>query len=72
MEADKDRKDETFLGRYILAALAQKSMVTNRVYESGNRLAGFSVDYEKSGFRGNRDYYRLADRRDRRKDHDQN
>ena len=52
-------KDSTFLGQFILAALAQKSMVTNRIFKSGNMLAGFSVDYDKKGFRGIRDYRKL-------------
>ena len=30
------KKDRTFLGRFIIAALAQKSMVTNRIFQSGN------------------------------------
>ncbi|MBR0382515.1 MAG: hypothetical protein IJH71_08780 [Eubacterium sp.] len=72
MDADPEGKDDTFLGRYILAALAQKSMVTNRIFQSGNRLAGFSIDFEKSGLRGNRDFYRLAKKRDRSKKDDQN
>lgn len=42
--ASKEEKDNTFLGRFITAALAQKSMVTHRIYQSGSRLAGLSVD----------------------------
>lgn len=60
INAPKEAKDETFLGRFILGGLAQKSMVTNRIFESGNRLAGISVDYDRKGMRGNRDFYRLA------------
>ena len=44
IEAEGDAKDETFLGRFTIAALAQKSMVTNRIFTSGNRLAGVSVE----------------------------
>lgn len=58
--AAPDAKDDTFLGRFILAALAQKSMVTNKIFKSGNLLAGFSVDYDKKGLRGIRDYWKLA------------
>ncbi|MBO6229531.1 MAG: hypothetical protein J6O50_03115 [Ruminiclostridium sp.] len=36
-------KDNTFLGRFTAAAIAQKRMVTNRIYKSGNKLAGVSV-----------------------------
>ena len=60
MEASEDEKDGTFLGRYIIAALAQKSMVTNRIFTSGNHLAGVSVDFNKKGFRGIRDYQKLV------------
>ena len=53
--------DETFLGKFILAALAQKSMVTNQIYSSGNMLAGFSIDYNEKGFAGIKDYMRLVE-----------
>lgn len=52
MDADKDKKDDTFLGKFILSALAQKSMVTNKIYNSGSKLAGYSIDYEDKGFKG--------------------
>lgn len=63
MDAGEDDQDDTYLGKYILAALAQKSMVTNRIFSSGNLLAGFSIDYEKVGLKGIRDYYRLVRKR---------
>lgn len=53
-------KDGTFIGRFILAALAQKSMVTNKIYRSGNRLAGLSVVMNEKGFRGIKAYIALA------------
>ena len=59
LTADSDKKDDTFLGKFILAALSQKSMVTNRIFKSGNKLAGYSIDYERKGFRGNRDFLSL-------------
>ena len=59
--ADKDKKDDTFIGKFILAALSQKSMVTNRIFKSGNKLAGYSIEYKKKGFRGNRDFKGLVD-----------
>ena len=59
VSADKDAKNATFLGRFTLAAMAQKSMVTNRIYNSGNRLAGRSIDFSIKGFKGIRDYARL-------------
>lgn len=62
LEAGADAKDDTFLGRFFVGALAQKSMVTNKIYRSGSKLAGYSVDYEKKGFKGMRDFERLIDR----------
>ena len=59
--APKEKKDDTFLGKFILAALAQKSMVTNKIYTSGNMLAGYSVDYKSAGFRGIRDFKKLVE-----------
>ena len=58
-QAEDAEKDDTVLGRYFLAALAQKSMVTNRIFTSGNNLAGESVDFRKQGFKGMRDFRRL-------------
>ena len=66
MTAAEAEKDGTFLGRFFLAALAQKSMVTNRIYRSGSRLAGFSVDYEEKGFVGRRDFRKLIDARSKK------
>ena len=61
VQAPADEKERTFLGKYFLASLAHKSMVTNRIYTSGSMLAGISVDYKKGGFRGIRDYFRLVE-----------
>lgn len=58
-DAHKVDKDDTFLGRFILAAMEQKSMITNRIYKSGNMLAGFSVDYDIKGFKGIKDFRKL-------------
>ena len=57
--AGKGEKDDTFLGKFFIAAMAQKSMVTNRIFRSGSLLAGFSVDFNKKGFRGIRDFMAL-------------
>ena len=70
LSAAEPEKNGTFLGRFILAALAQKSMVTNKIYKSGNLLAGFSVDYTEKGFRGIRDYVKLVETRAGRHSHD--
>ena len=60
VNASENDKDLTFLGKFMLASMAQKSMVTNRIYTSGNRLAGRSVDYVKEGFKGNKDFAGLV------------
>ena len=59
--AEKTEKNETFLGKFILAAMAQKSMVTNKIFKSGNSLAGFSIDFAEKGFAGIKDYKLLAE-----------
>ena len=51
LSAEADKKDNTFLGSFILAALAQKSMVTNQIFASGNKLAGRSIEYVRRGIR---------------------
>ena len=68
-DAGEDEKDDTFLGRFMIAALAQKSMVTNKIYKSGSTLAGISVDYDGKGFKGIRDFKKLIGR-ERKNDHE--
>lgn len=58
-KAPKEEKDDTPMGQFILAALSQKSMVTNRIYKSGNLLAGVTGDYSKWGTKGIRAYLKL-------------
>ena len=65
MNADENGKNKTFLGRFILAAMSQKSMVTNRIYNSGNRAAGYSIDIADKGFRGIRDYAKLLQEKEK-------
>ena len=60
LDARPEEKNDTFIGKFILAALAQKSMVTNKIFRSGNLCAGFSVDFGAKGFRGIRDYRMLV------------
>ena len=60
VNAKDDEKDETFLGKFILAALSQKSMITNRVYSSGNLLCGYSIEYNEGGISGIKDYLKLV------------
>ena len=59
LSAQGDGKDDTVLGRFFMAALRQKSMVTNKIFMSGNPRAGISVDYALGGFKGVGDYRRL-------------
>ncbi|MCR5054128.1 MAG: hypothetical protein K6A69_04730 [Lachnospiraceae bacterium] len=44
MDAAEEEKDNTVLGRFINAAIAQKSMVTSCIYRSKNMLAGYTID----------------------------
>ena len=60
-DAPEEEKQDTFLGKFFLAALAQKSMVTNKIFTSKNKLAGISVDYSKKGFKGIKDYAGLVE-----------
>lgn len=54
-----DDKDNTFLGRFFIAALAHKSLIVSRLFNSGNLLAGVSMDYRLHGQKGIRDYWKL-------------
>lgn len=65
--AGEDGKDSSFLGRFFLAALAQKSMVTNRIFTSGSLIAGISIDFDKKGFRGMKDFRKLVKEYGRRR-----
>ena len=42
VNAEKNKKDTTDAGKFFAAAQRQKSMVTDRIFASGNLLAGFS------------------------------
>ena len=53
IQAAEAEKDGTFLGKFILAALAQKSMVTGNIFRSKNLLAGFSLSFSLKGVRRN-------------------
>lgn len=59
VDAGRDEKAETWLGKFFAAAMKQKSMVTNKIYSSGSRLAGISIEAGTRGLKGNRDYARL-------------
>jgi len=61
VDAAPDDRAQTFLGRFFLAAMAQKSMVTNKIFRSGNLLAGWSVDFREKGFRGIKDFRKLVE-----------
>lgn len=49
-EAGKDRKEQTAPGKFFAAARAQKSMVTDRIFSSGNHLAGISIHVGRKEF----------------------
>ena len=44
LNAGETEKPSTFLGRFFTAAIAQKGMVSNRIYRSGNKRAGIVMD----------------------------
>ncbi len=44
IKADRRYKNKTFLARFFAAAIAQKAMVTNEIFKSGNILAGFTKE----------------------------
>lgn len=62
LAAPEEEKDRTAPGRFIYAALAQKSMVTKRIFDTGSLLAGLSVDYFRFGFKGQKDFLKLIER----------
>ncbi len=43
----KSMRRDCFISKFTSAAIAQKSMITNRIFASGNRLAGFSRERER-------------------------
>ena len=59
IDAAEDDKDDTFLGKFILASLAQKSMITNKIFRSGSKLAGYSIETKRRLFRTMKDYNKL-------------
>ena len=70
IQADKSEKDKTFIGEFILAALGQKSMVTNRIFTSRNYLAGFSIDFRSKGLGGIKEFYKLIEKSRKEDQHD--
>ena len=59
VKASEDQKKNTLIGRFTMAAMAHKSMVTNRIYKSGNMSAGFSIDTIEKGYGGIKDFAKL-------------
>lgn len=52
---------KTNFNNFIIHALKQKSMVTNRIYKSKNLLAGYSIEYNGSSLKGLKDYWQLLE-----------
>ncbi len=59
--AAEDKKNDTFLGKFFIGALAQKSMVTHKIFSSKNPLAGYSVEYKKGQITGIKDFQMMAE-----------
>lgn len=60
---EAETKEETYLGKYFLAAMKQKSMVVNRIFSTDNLLAGISVEAIDEKLRGNKDFFALLKNR---------
>ncbi len=58
-----DAQFETFLGNFFVAAMDQKSMVTAKIYRSGNLQAGYSIEYSGEDSIGIKDYMTLLKHR---------
>lgn len=54
-------REQTMLGRFFRHAMAQKSLVTNRVWKSGNRLCGRSIEMGEGLFGVLADYRALIE-----------
>lgn len=65
-----ENKNETQFNSFILHALKQKSMVTNRIYKSKNKLAGYSIEYNGNSLKGLKDYWKLLEHELKVKDKD--
>jgi hypothetical protein len=46
---NKEQKRDAFIGKFITAALAQKGMVSNEIFKSGNLLGGHVVELFRRG-----------------------
>lgn len=47
ISASKDEKENTFLGKFIEGALAQKNMVSSEIFKSGSFMAGYANTKKK-------------------------
>ena len=56
---NEEAKDQSFLGKFFIAAMAQKSMVTTKIFRSGNLIAGYSLEYSGDASIGIKDYAAL-------------
>ncbi len=63
MGVSEPEKDDTFIGRLVLGALSQKSLVTNRIFRTGNPLAGRSVEAKEGLWKVFSEYMRLVEHR---------
>ena len=54
-----ETSSEAPFNQFIYHVLKQKSMVTNRIYKSKNKLAGYSIEYNGINFKGLKDYWKF-------------
>lgn len=54
-------KDSTNFASFYVHALKQKSMITNRIYKSKNKLAGYSTEYNGQSLKGLKAYVKLIE-----------
>ncbi|MBR4456303.1 MAG: hypothetical protein IKS32_08765, partial [Solobacterium sp.] len=66
ISAPEDQKyNDTYLGRFFTAALAQKAMVASRVAATGSKLMGIAAHDARKGFREIGDYRKAVENRNR-------
>ena len=61
-QASEDKKRKTFLGKFFLASILHKGMVTHEIFMSGNTLAGIPSTFRLTDLRKPEDVGRMIQR----------